>query len=112
MGVFNSINSKFERGATIVGNKVFEAASKDVDKISGEVASRISEEAAKKGYMAYDMTKNAMYGAAGLGTFELAKSVINNGDPVNSSISGAGLGAIGGAGATVVASAIAKGFRR
>lgn len=110
MGVFNSINNAFERGATIVGNKVFESASKNVDKISGEASVKIYNEAAKKGMIGYQMTKNAMYGAAGLGTVGLIKSV-SDGNTLNGTISGAGLGAVGGAGATVVASAIAKGLR-
>ena len=111
MGVFNSVNNAFERGATIVGNKVFESASKNADKIAGETSAKIYSEAAKKGMLGYQITKNAMYGAAGLGAVGLVKGVADD-NIVDGTISGAGLGAIGGAGATVVASAIAKGFRR
>lgn len=110
MGVFNSINNAFERGATIVGNKVFESASKNVDKISGEASVKIYNEAAKKGMMGYQMTKNAMYGAAGLGAVGLVKGV-SDGDAINGTISGAGLGAVAGAGAGAVAASIAKGLR-
>lgn len=119
MELVNKFVSGVELLSTKAGNSVYrntlkkvatqEALNKSSQEVINAAVKNAALDAAKKGELTYELTKAGIYGSAIGGTVGLINNIGNN--DFEGTITGTGLGAIGGAGVGSVAAAIAKGIR-